>query len=58
MKIEITKRVTFRDEVGDIIKEYMPGDIIECSHKGIVYYNTPMGGVLLDEAVELPPTQE
>ena len=50
MIIVITKRITFRNISGGVIKIYEPGDEVRYTKDTGAYYVTPMGGIWHDEA--------
>jgi hypothetical protein len=50
MKIVFTKRVVFRDWLGNVLKTFEVGDTTEFSVFNGVYYVTSMGGIWSDEA--------
>lgn len=53
IRIRFTKRVVFKDRLGNIVKVYEAGDEVNASQDTGAYYVTLMGGIWRDEAVKI-----
>lgn len=53
-KIQITKKVTFKDWQGTVTRVYNVGDVIEATYEDMSYFVHSYGGIWKDEAVRLP----